>query len=253
LRIPGVDVYSGYGIVDWDQVAAAGHRFAFLKTAEGNEPARDDSQYVRNVKGCKAAGIYPGAYFFPYPLPPDIAHNGRDPVEQAERFFRVSAGLGLNTSELPPVMDAEWPEIGKFGRWGCTAQQVSDWLREFCEHTSCLWNRRPIIYTYPFWWNSVAMVADVAWAKDYPLWIASYNHITSGTPPEEKKPTIPKPWDDWLFWQYSAKGSHVRVPGIDAVPVDRDCFNGDIAALRRLARVNGNDFDIVHPLHYEVP
>lgn len=253
----GVDVYSGYGAIDWIKARDEGDvKFAFLKCTEGNEPARDDSRFAENLVGCQKAGIYAGAYHFPYPLPsgPSLP-AGRSPREQAVRAHKTSGGLGMVAGELPHVVDAEWPEVGDWGKWGVTAASLSEWLREYCEHASELWGRPPIIYTYPFWWRALASAADVSWAAKYPLWIANYMHLGAGTPPDVLRPFVPSPWDDWLFWQFSAKGSMERVPGIGACPVDRDVFRGSMAALRRLAMVEPDgdtwpSFPIVHPRHF---
>lgn len=257
MRPFGVDVFSGYGVIDWGAAAVAGVQFAYIKCTEGNEPIRNDRAFARNAANARGAGIYVGAYHFPYPLPPDASKPGRSPREQAERAFAASQGLGTQPGELPHVVDAEWPEVGSWGKWGCTGPQISAWLREYCEHATELWGRKPLIYTYPFWWRALAASADVSWAKEYGLWIANYTHSGPGTPPETSRPQIPPPWDDWLFWQYSAEGSGVRVPGIPACPLDRDVFRGDINGLRKLALIDPDadtvpeirivDQPIVHP------
>lgn len=235
--IVGVDVFSGYGRIDWARVAASGVKFAFVKCSEGNEPMRNDSRFAENVAGCKAAGIYVGAYHFSYALTTKTVGDGRSPEEQARRAYGACGGLGMKPGELPPVIDAEWPEVGDWGKWGVTAASLSGWHRAYCEEATRLWGRKPIIYTYPFWWRTVNASVDQTWARDYPLWIANYTHSGLWSPPDDAKPIIPNPWDDWVFWQFSAKGSTLQVPGIQACPVDRDVFRGDLDALRRLANI----------------
>lgn len=256
--IPGVDVFSGYGSIDWARVRAAGYRFAFIKCTEGNEPRRNDIRFAENVRNARDAGLYVSAYHFPYPLREDPTHPGRTPAEQAQLFWSVSGGLGRAPGELPPVVDAEWPAVEDWGKWGVTAATISGWLRDFCEHVTVLWGRRPIIYTYPFFWRILAASTDVSWAAEYLLWIANYTHSGEGIPPPSKQPIIPAPWTEWTFWQFSADGSPVRVPGIPACPIDRDVFAGDLDALRRLANIDPSsltqpppgvgivDWDIVH-------
>ncbi|WP_077216970.1 GH25 family lysozyme [Piscirickettsia litoralis] len=51
--------------------------------------------------------------------------------------------------------------------------------------------------------------------SSYDLWVANY---TKG-----QKPVLPKPWDNWSFWQISSKA---QVPGVKS-PVDLNLFNGD--------------------------
>lgn len=259
--IPGFDCYVGYGVIDFAQVAAAGYKFVFVKMAEGNEPARNDTAFYRNVADAKAHGLYVGGYFFPYPLRsgPGLP-AGRSAREQAKRAHEVCHGLGSKPGELPHVVDAEWPEIGDWGRWGVDAAFISQWLREYCEAATELWGRKPVIYTYPFWWKAIAASADVAWAADYDLWIANYTHSGEGLPTATEAPYIPKPWTDYAFHQFSAKGSAVRLPGVPACPVDRDVFRGSLDDLRRLANIDPDadtareekspvDFGIVHQLY----
>lgn len=271
--ILGVDVWNGYGRIDWLKAYNAGVRFAFIKCTVGNEPGQDDAAFARNVQGAKAAGIYVGGYHFPFPLPSGQGLPiGRSPVEQADRAFAVSGGLGMRPGELPHVVDAEWPEVENWSKWKVTARSISLWLQQYCERATVRWGRKPIIYTYPFWWRSVAVAADVSWARQYPLWIAHYTHSGEGLPTTGQRPIVPPPWDEYLFHQFSAEGSGARIPGIEACPVDRDVFMGSMSDLRRLALVDPDretvrdlpnppsshpdgpaspkrvvDFDLVHP------
>lgn len=260
--ILGVDVHAGYGRIDWPAVASSGMRFCYVKCSEGNEPARTDRRFAENVAGCRDTGIYVGAYHFAYPLPP--GKPGRSPEEQARAAYAACGGLGTQPGELPPVVDAEWPAIGDWGKWGCTAAQIAEWLHTYCVEAERLWRRRPVIYTYPFWWRTLSASASVAWAREYPLWIASYKDITEWQPRPETAPHSVQPWDgDWTFWQFSADKSPVQVPGIQAAAVDRNVFRGDLDGLRRLAGIDPEavtvrelpsrrppsveDFAIVHP------
>jgi GH25 family lysozyme M1 (1,4-beta-N-acetylmuramidase) len=234
--IQGVDVYSGYGPINWSNAKAADVRFALIKCGEGNEPAKNDHRFDENVTAARAAGVAIGAYFFGYPLPsgPHLP-LGRDAGEQAKRFFQISGGLGAQDGELPPALDLEWPAPGDWDKWGCSSQQISDWGRAFCETAMGLWGRRPLIYTYPWFWKSVVASADVSWAKEYPLWLASYVHSGPGLPSDVEANVTLAPWDAWSILQYSADGSHEQVAGISAVPVDRDCIRDDatLAALTK--------------------
>lgn len=232
--IPGVDVSSVQGVIDWPRVASSGVRFAWLKCTQGNDGA--DPTFGRNMKGCRDTGVYVGAYHYAYGLPPRVAGDGRSPQEEARRFFNASSGLGRGYGELPPAIDAEHPEVGKWGQWGCTAPQLSEWLRVFADEVAQLWGRAPIVYTYPFWWRTMAASADVSWAAQYPLWIANYMGIDGTEPPTAGRPFVPPPWADWTVWQWSANKGR-RVPGI-ATDVDRNVFRGNLDGLRRLANVD---------------
>lgn len=246
--IPGVDVYQGYGPIDWNLVAASGVRFAWIKCREAND--YKDENYERNVQRARATGIHVGAYHVAHPLPKDVPgrpfKTGRTPLEQAELFFKGCAGLGSDPGELSPALDLEWPAPEDWQKWGCSAQQISDWARECCEAMALLWGRLPIIYVYPHWWRTLAHGADVSWAARYPLWLADYGWRDEGSPPDDWNAPhlswVSSAWERWDACQHSAQGSSVRVPGIPACPVDRDVIR-DEETLRRLTGQSAWDPD----------
>ncbi len=252
--IPGVDVHAGYGRISWPLVAASGVRFAYMKCSQGNERPGIDATYRRNVEQASANGIHVGAYHYAYCLPPHPDHPWRSPREEAQFAFESCKGLGGQRGELSPVVDAEHPSPEDWPKWGCSADQISEWLHEYCETATILWGRLPVIYTYPWWWRSLS-AADVSWAAPYHLWMATYSHKGDGLPPKGTSPTVPAPWRNWSVWQFSADGSSVRVPGIPACPVDRDCIRDEetLAALTDMtvpdpAADTVPDLDvIVHP------
>lgn len=246
--LPGVDVHAGYGRIDWGLVAVAGYRFVYAKGPEGNEPNRDDLTWRRNVDEAQANGVAAGIYVVPWPLPhgPGLP-AGRHPLEQAERFHVRVRGYGGREGELSPAVDAEWPPPEEWAKWGCSAPQISEWLREHCEAVTLLWGRLPIIYTYPHWWRTLAAGADVSWASRYMLWIADYSWPQAGHPPDGWAPTklswVRATWDDWTICQHSADGSLVRVPGIPACPVDRNVIRDEttLERLRGIVRIGPDD------------
>ena len=246
--IPGVDVHAGYGKINWKLVATAGYRFAYCKSAEGNEPQRDDLTWRRNVDEAQANGIVAGIYSVPWPLPyGDDKPAGRHPLEQAERFHARVGGYGSRAGELSPAVDAEWPPPEDWAKWGCTAQQISDWLREHCEALTLLFGRLPVIYTYPHWWRTLARGADVSWASRYQLWLADYSWPQEGHPPDgwlaPRMSWVRPTWDDWTICQHSADGSKARVPGIVAPAVDRNIIRDEdtLERLQGLVRLGPDD------------
>jgi hypothetical protein len=86
--------------------------------------------------------------------------------------------------------------------------------------------KRPIIYTGFYVWRDQIGDPDFS---EYPLWIAAYVN---------RCPDISDHWNRWTFWQTSDSG---RIPGIDG-NVDTDLFNGDLAALQRLADGGGTPY-----------
>lgn len=235
--LAGVDVHAGYGVIDYRSVASEGYRFVYAKCAEGNEARRDDLTWRRNVDAARAAGLAVGIYNVPWYLPygADLP-AGRHPVEQAERFHARCGGFGSELGTLPPAIDVEWPPPEEWAKWGCSAAQISRWLRDHCEAVELLWSRAPIIYLYPHLYRELARAADVSWMRRYDAWWADYGWPGEGSPPDGWQPSHwswQSTWDDWTMCQHSAKGSLVRVPGISACPVDRDVIR-DEATLQRL-------------------
>lgn len=240
--IQGVDVWHGYGTIDWKRARAEGGvRFCWAKCTQGNDPERDDRSFARHVAGCKEAGVYVGAYHYCYALPDDPEHPGRSPEEEIDRFFARSGGLGRGRGELPPMLDAEHPAPERASEFGCTRPQMSAWLRRAAERVVALWGRRPVIYTYPAWWRWLAQGANVSWAREYELVFADYGWPGPGTPPDGWQAPhigwVKGTWADFTVCQYSADGSPARIPGIPACPIDRDCIR-DEATLLRLANMS---------------
>lgn len=230
--ILGCDVSSLQGSIDWRRVANSGVRFMWSKCSEGNEPSRNDKRFQDNVDGAKDAGVFIGAYHFAYPLKRGA---GNDPIEQARRAFSVCGGMGSRPGELPPLFDIEWPAPDQWVKWGVTASSISQWSQTYCEEASRLWRRDPVLYTFPWFWQSLATGANVSWARRYYLNIAHYKHPKEWLPPAGSNPIVPSPWSEWTFWQYSANGG-LHLPGIGC-DVDRIVYRGTEAELKALCLV----------------
>jgi lysozyme len=242
--ILGVDVYAGYGRIDWVRAQAAGVRFAILKCVQGNDGK--DSRFDENFEGCRNAGIPAAPYLFGYPLPSDPKHPGRGPEEQARALHAACRGLGSQDGDLPPVLDIEWPPhfekdkgtskiLDRWTKWNVDGASIVAWSLACLAELERLFGRTPIVYTYPHFWASLGEAGkNPAFAK-YPLWIANYTHLKDWMPPEGAKPIVPAPWTDWTLWQFSADGSGVRIPGIPACPLDRNVTR-DLDALLQVPR-----------------
>ena len=202
--LEGVDVYNGYGAIDWVKVANSGRRFAFIKATQGNY--NKQGTFAANWTNSRAANVVRSAYHF---FDPTI-----DGVTQANWFLaEVQGAGGFDANDLPPMLDIECPisasqatstasggscEYAGNSGWVATATmqtRIFDWLDTVERATG----RRPIIYSYPSWFPDL-MFTDARLAN-YPLFIATYATCAS----------VPPPWTTAVFWQYSASGT---VPGI---------------------------------------
>lgn len=175
----GIDVSVHSGAVDWGQVAAAGHRFAFVKATEGDDledPAFDD-----HWRALKQAGLLRGAYHF------YVTED--DPEEQA-RFFIDT--VHLEPGDLAPVVDVEL--IGHD-----TAAGLADRLKTWLERVEAHYGVKPIIYTTAKFWDD-HFPGEFG---EYPLWVAEYG---------VEEPRLPAGWKTWHLWQWN---ENMAVPGVE--------------------------------------
>ncbi len=233
--LTGVDVAShqhpGGAAINWTQVRAAGHSFAFVKASEGT--TYRNPYYATDFAGAASAGLFRGAYHYARPrLPLSSA------IDQARYFVSITGGLGAPL-DLPAVLDLE--ETGGLGR-----ADLAQWARLWLGEVERLTGRPPIVYAgYYFWQNQVGAPTDIG--ARYRLWLPSYPIDPNST---TFRPLVPSGWATWTFWQYTSSG---RVPGISGnVDLNRYCCDfGNLAALAGGARGAGNPFgnlDLVNRL-----
>lgn len=195
--VNGVDVShhqdTGGDSIAWNSVRDANNRFAIIKATEGTDYT--DDAYAKFAQGALDSGLSVGAYHY--------ARPAKDPVAQANNFANV-----LNTgpaTTLPPVLDLEVDE-------GLSPQELRDWTRTFLTELENKTGRRPMVYTYRYFW--LEQMGNTGEFADYPLWLAAY---------QNKAPAPVGGWDTVDIWQRSESG---RVAGINT-PVDLNLFNGN--------------------------
>jgi len=200
--IKGLDVSIIQGNIDFKAVAATGVQFVVCRCGVGNGGI--DSKYKQNIANARAAGLKVMAYHFIYPLPPLASQPLRDPKLQAKMHVDAAGG------ELA-ACDLEWPAPEDWGKWGCTAAQITAWSIAYLEEYERLSGIRPIVYTYPYFAKAINLPAS--FGEKYKLWIASY---------QTGAPLIPKPWTDWVMWQYSGGTGPEAQHLPSGAPVDGD-------------------------------
>lgn len=207
----GVDVSKwqrpGGVALKWDEVAASGQKFAFIKATDGIEG--DQKYFLEDSIAAAKAGLYVGSYH--------KAHPDRSATAQADQYVEAlqQRDEQISTDKtLPPVLDIELDN-------GLNPTQLQKWTKDFLERVEEKTGETPMIYTYRwFWQNPMGNSTDFT---DYPQWLAAY---------EDSAPTsLPGGWESMAFWQRSSTG---RVDGIPT-NVDEDVFNGTETELQQLA------------------
>lgn len=174
MTIRGVDISSVQGNVNPAWLQLQGFGFVIAKSYTGNDGA--DPFFQMNVQNCKNVSMPVAAYNFLYPLQTDPNHPNRDPVGQAQLHYK-------HTGDITVAADLEWSAPQDWERWEVSATFINDWALSYLQEYERISGRRPLLYTYPFFAQSVQFTSDYA---AYQLWLANY----SNSP-------VPKPWD----WQ----------------------------------------------------
>lgn len=195
----GIDVSWHSGSVDWSQVSAEGHRFAFIKATEGMDYT--DRDFALRWGAIKSSGLIRGAYHF------YVSED--DPVEQAQHFI---SQVALEPGDLAPVVDIEL--LGKGTKSG-----LPDRFRRFLVEIEKHYGVKPIIYTSSRFWDT-NMNDEFG---EYPLWIAEY---------DVSEPRLPSGWKRWHIWQWSGDAA---VKGVEK-GADLSRVNDSIDPLTLLVR-----------------
>ena len=137
--VPGIDVSSHQGEIDWQAVKAAGVEFVMIRVGfrgYGKTGSLNPDQMAQeNYRQAKAAGLKIGAYFFSQALTPEEA------VEEAGLALELTKAWEM---ELPLAYD--WEYISEEARTaGMTAEEVTACAAAFCEAVR-QGGRTPMVY-----------------------------------------------------------------------------------------------------------
>jgi lysozyme len=158
--VPGIDVSTYQGSVDWTKVAASGRKFAITRI--GNGVNISDSTFAANWSGMAAAGMIRGAYQYFEPA--------QDAVDQANI---VVAKLGLlGDGDLPAMLDMEVTG-------GQSAATITSEIHQWVDTVARGTGKTPMIYTGAYFWDGSVKSSDFA---DLPLVIAWYGTDCPGMP-----------------------------------------------------------------------
>ncbi len=196
-----VDLSHFNGKVDLAQVKAAGIMGVIHKATQGTTFV--DPLYHPNREKALKTGLLWGAYHFGV---------GVDAVAQADHFLKV---VEPGPQDLL-VLDFEGNPQGP----SMTLEEARTFVTRV--HQSA--GRFPGLYSGYYVRELLGATSDAVLAHCW-LWLAQYTTT----------PTVPANWTAWTMWQYTngAEGAPpYEVPGIGRC--DRDKFNGDVHALRKL-------------------
>lgn len=191
----GIDVSKWQGDIDWEQVAAAGCEFAFIRAGWSSAGEFHEDEYFRaNMEGANAAGIPVGVYVYTTDNTPEDVTALADLLCDIVADYRV---------DLPIVFD--WENFfSNYQQYKLSIRSIND-LYDMFEAQILSRGYTPMVYGSKF-------IFDIIWDDDIlNVWLAHYTSQTDYS-------------GNYTFWQQSSTGS---IPGIDAY-VDMDLFYGEL-------------------------
>lgn len=222
MNIKGLDVSEFQGVIDWEQVKAAGYQFAMLRAGYGFNTV--DAQFRRNASECNRIGLPIGAYWFCYAISPETA------IAEANGCLRTIAPYRL---DYPVCYDIEQASVDYAAGQGVTITPAlaTNIVKSFCDHIetngyyAMYYSNKNFLNTY--------FPSDLS--QKYALWYAYYTDRFDGT--------------DCGIWQYSNQGS---IPGISG-NVDLDTGFIDYASVIQEAGLNHLDGSAPAPSPTPIP
>ncbi|NWL11705.1 lysozyme [Paenarthrobacter nitroguajacolicus] len=210
--VPGMDVSSHQGVVDWTKAAANGAKFAYVKASEGTEYS--NPYFADQYAGAASAGMLRGAYHFALP-------NASSGAAQASYFLQSGAAWTPDGKTLPALLDLEYNPYGSTC-YGMTPGEMVSWVSDFATTILSRTGRLPAIYTTTDWWNTCTGKANGF--GNHPLHIARW---------ESTPGALPAGWNAHTLWQYADSG---------VFPGDQNVFNGTVGQLTAFASNPGPIF-----------
>lgn len=186
----GIDVSEHQKYIDWNQVAASGVKFVFVRVGYRGYTAGGlftDPWFRTNADGARAAGLDVGVYFYSQAV--NVAEaiaEARYVLEQIEGFD-ITLPIMYDWEKLEDVEDARTNELDP--------SIVGDCGVAFCETIRAAGYDAGIYFNRQLGYYSF----DLSRLKEFKFWLA-----------------VPGDFPDFYYagniWQYSAEG---EVPGID--------------------------------------
>ena len=186
--VMGIDVSTHQKKIDWEQVKAAGVKFAMLRVGHRGTDIGgiyEDELVRQHYEGASKAGLKLGYYFFSQAITP----------EEAEEEARFVLDIIENWQvDMPVVFD--WEPMGKDARTaGMSPRTLTDCAKAFCD-TIAQAGLEPMVYFNAIQSRRELYLQELA---DYKFWLAMYSDSMT----YEHKVDM---------WQYTQSG---KIPGIE--------------------------------------
>lgn len=203
-RAVGIDVSKWNGVVNFEAAKNNGADFVFIRCSYGTFSGTfEDPMFTQHYDKAKAAGLLVGVYHYHHPA--------RSWEEQATTFL---SAIGNRHLDLPPVLDIEDRNFSD------EAKLKEDTLT-IISHVSLVLDMPMIVYTgFSYGFNYL----DDPRFANHDLWIANWSNTKT-------EPSVPYPWTEWTFWQWSSTGAGSTWGG-QSTYMDLNRFNGDSEALQ---------------------
>jgi GH25 family lysozyme M1 (1,4-beta-N-acetylmuramidase) len=215
--LPGLDVSSWQGNVNWANVAANGARFAYVKATESTTYV--NPYFMQQYVGSYQAGLVRGAYHFALP-------DRSSGAAQAAFFATHGGAWAADNQTLPGALDIEYNPYGPTC-YGLSQSAMVSWIAGFLNEYMARTGRWATIYTTTNWWQQCT--GNYPGFGASPLWIARWSDNVG---------PLPAGWSTYTFWQWT--NQPVQFPG------DQNVFNGSQEVLVVLAN-NGQPPGIPPP------
>jgi GH25 family lysozyme M1 (1,4-beta-N-acetylmuramidase) len=218
----GTDGSHWMGFANFAKMYNAGARYYIGKASDsyrGGSGFFEDRRFTEHFDRAFGLGqLLLGCFHW---LQPDIS-----PSDAADFYLDR---YGRYPFHFPPVLDFEEVYAYRDKQGNPTGLEshyawcAQVWLERVEAHTG----RKPLVYSAK-WFTDNFERKHLDFLKAYPLWVAQYPYwMTPIT-----RPSLPYPWENWLFWQWSADGNgRGNEFGVQAKSIDLNYWQGDYRQL----------------------
>ena len=186
--------------INFKRMKSMGLDFVFIRSSIGSVL---DNRYLINLPKAKDAGLITGSFHY---------LTWKDNIQsQIDLVVRLQK---QQPSDIPIVIDVE-------ERSGCPAQVTAGKaIKSMLDTLRTELGVIPGVYTNVDSWLRMGYFnQDIL---TYWLWVANWN---------VKTPSIPKPWQNWVIWQYTIS-SYGYMFGVQSKSIDMDTYNGTVEDLK---------------------